>query len=104
MGLAKGKRVAERLLESCRKYLEGWLKLKMNTEKSKVTSIFAKKKFKFLGFCLGKNYLYPSTPKVSRQGKRKAETSYKAQTFCKTRCILLRRPYARGSRWLWIEV
>ena len=49
-------------------------------------------------------YLYPSTPKVSRQGKRKAETSYKAQTFCKTRCILPRRPYARGSRWLWIEV
>ena len=53
--LAKSKRAAERLLESCRKYLEGRLKLKMNTEKSKVTSIFAQKKFKFLGFCLGKN-------------------------------------------------
>lgn len=52
----------------------------------------------------GLPYLYPSTPKVSRQGKRKAETSYKAQTFCKTRCILPCRPYARGSRWLWIEV
>ena len=51
---AKSKRAAERLLESCRRYLEGKLKLKMNTEKSKVTSIFAKKKFKFLGFCLGK--------------------------------------------------
>ena len=38
-----------------RKYLEGKLKLKMNTEKSKVTSIFAQKKFKFLGFCLGRN-------------------------------------------------
>ena len=50
MVLAKSKRVAERLLESCRKYLEGRLKLKMNTEKSKVTSIFAKKKVKFLGF------------------------------------------------------
>ena len=33
--LAKSKRAAERLLESCRKYLEGRLKLKMNTEKSK---------------------------------------------------------------------
>ena len=53
--LAKSKRAAERLLESCRKYLEGRLKLKMNTEKSKVTSIFAQKKFKFLGFCLGRN-------------------------------------------------
>ena len=51
----KSKRAAERLLESCRKYLEGKLKLKMNEEKSKVTSIFARKEFKFLGFCLGKN-------------------------------------------------
>lgn len=31
---AKSKRAAERLLESCRKYLEGRLKLKMDTEKS----------------------------------------------------------------------
>ena len=45
---AKSKRAAERLLESCRKYLEGRLKLKMNTEKSKVTSIFAQKNFKSL--------------------------------------------------------
>ena len=52
---AKSKRAAERLLESCRKYLEGRLKLKMNTEKSKATSNFAQKNFKFLGFCLGKN-------------------------------------------------
>ena len=52
---AKSKRAAERLLESCRKYLEGRLELKMNAEKSKVTSIFAQKNFKFLGFCLGKN-------------------------------------------------
>ena len=42
-------------MESSRKYLEGKLKLKMNTEKSKVTSIFAVKEFKFLGFCMGKN-------------------------------------------------
>ena len=52
---AKSKRAAERLLEAGRKYLEGRLKLKMNAEKSKVTSIFAQKNFKFLGFCLGKN-------------------------------------------------
>ena len=42
-------------MESCRKYLEGRLKLKMNAEKSKVTSIFTQKNFKFLGFCLSKN-------------------------------------------------
>ena len=53
--LARSKRAAERLLGSCRKYLEGKMELKMNTEKSKVTSIFAQKEFKFLGFCLGKN-------------------------------------------------
>jgi hypothetical protein len=52
---ARSKRAAERLLESCRRYLEGKLKLRMNTEKSKVTSIFSKRNFKFLGFCLGKN-------------------------------------------------
>ena len=53
--LARSKRAAERFLGSCRKYLEGKLELKMNTEKSKVTGIFAQKEFKFLGFCLGKN-------------------------------------------------
>lgn len=52
---ARSKRAAERLLESSRRYLEGRLKLRMNREKSKVTSIVAQKKFKFLGFCLGKN-------------------------------------------------
>ncbi|MEG1191302.1 MAG: reverse transcriptase domain-containing protein [Oscillospiraceae bacterium] len=52
---ARSKRAANRLLESCRDHLEGKLKLKMNTEKSKVVSILARKNFKFLGFCLGKN-------------------------------------------------
>lgn len=52
---ARSKRAAERLLESSRRYLEGKLKLKMNKEKSRATRVFAWKKFKFLGFCLGKN-------------------------------------------------
>ena len=52
--LAKSQRAAERLLESSRKYLEGKLKLKMNTEKSRVVSVFAIRNFKFLGFALGK--------------------------------------------------
>ena len=42
-------------MESFRKYLEGKQRLKMNAEKSKVTSVYAQKNFKFLGFCLGKN-------------------------------------------------
>lgn len=62
---AKSKRAADRLLESCRRYLEGKLKLKMNAEKSKVTGVFEQRNFKFLGFCLGKNgngYLYSCPP------------------------------------------
>jgi group II intron reverse transcriptase/maturase len=52
--LAKSQRAAERLLESCRKYLEGKLKLKMNMDKSTATSVFTTN-FKFLGFTLGKS-------------------------------------------------
>ena len=52
--LAKSKRAGERLLESSKRYLEGKLKLKLNTEKSKVVSVYAIRNFKFLGFALGK--------------------------------------------------
>lgn len=53
--MARSKRAASRLLESCRRYLEGKLKLQVNEQKSKVVSVLAQKHFKFLGFCLGKN-------------------------------------------------
>ncbi len=52
--LARTPRAGERLLESSRRYLEGKLKLKMNMEKSRVESVYAKRNFKFLGFALGK--------------------------------------------------
>lgn len=52
--LAKSVKAAERLLKSTRRYLEGKLKLRMNTDKSKVVSVYAKRNFKFLGFALGK--------------------------------------------------
>jgi len=52
--LARTPRAGERLLESSRRYLEGKLKLRMNMEKSKVVSVYAKRNFKFLGFALGK--------------------------------------------------
>ena len=106
MVLAKSKRVAERLLESCRKYLEGWLKLKMNTEKSKVTSIFAKKKVKFLGFCLGKNghgiYIRVHRKSLAK-AKEKLKLLTKRKHFAKP-AAFSRAAYARGSRRLWIEV
>lgn len=53
--LAKSERAARRLLETSTKYLEGTLKLTVNREKSKVTSVFAIRNFKFLGFALGRN-------------------------------------------------
>ncbi len=53
--VAKSKRAATRLLETCRKYLENKLRLQMNPQKSKVVSVVARKHFKFLGFALGKN-------------------------------------------------
>lgn len=53
--LAKSERAAKRLLETSTSYLEGKLKLTVNKEKSKVTSVFAIRNFKFLGFALGRN-------------------------------------------------
>lgn len=52
--VAKSRRAAKRLLETCGKYLEDKPKLKMNVQKSKVVSVFSPRNFKFLGFCLGK--------------------------------------------------
>lgn len=47
----KSRRAAERVMESCKQYLEEKLKLKVNTEKSKVGSPL---KLKFLGYSLYK--------------------------------------------------
>ena len=52
--LAKSKRAGERLLESSKRFLEGKLKLKLNTEKSKVVSVYSIRNIKILGFALGK--------------------------------------------------
>ena len=53
--LARSERAAKRLLETSTSYLEGKLKLTVSREKSKVTSVFAIRNFKFLGFALGRN-------------------------------------------------
>lgn len=72
--LAKSKRAAERLLESCRKYLEGKLKLKVNAEKSSVVSVLAIRNFKFLGFALGRGktgYYIRAHAKSLKKAKQK---------------------------------
>ncbi len=45
--LAKSKRAAERLLETSTRYLEGKLKLKVNTEKSRAVSVYSIRNFGF---------------------------------------------------------
>lgn len=52
--LAKSERAAKRLLESSTKFLEKSLKLQVNTDKSRVVSVFAIRNFKFLGFAFGR--------------------------------------------------
>ena len=88
--LAKSKRAAERLLGSCRKYLEGRLKLQMNSEKSKVVKALSPRNFKFLGFCLGKN----------RKGVY-VRAHWKSLTKAKRRLKdLTRRNQGRNARWV----
>ena len=72
--LCKSKRAAERLLESSTRYLEGKLKLKVNREKSRVTRITSREKFKFLGFAFRKykeDVLIRVHPKSLKKAKAK---------------------------------
>lgn len=81
--LAKSKRAATRLLESCRKYLENKLRLQINTQKSKVVSVVARKHFKFLGFALGKNrngvYIRVHGQSLTKAKKRLKELTSRSQ-------------------------
>jgi RNA-directed DNA polymerase len=81
--LAKSKRAATRLLESCRVYLENKLKLKLNTQKSKVVSVLAQKHFKFLGFALGKNgsgvYIRTHPQSLAKAKKKLKELTSRSQ-------------------------
>ena len=77
--LAKSPRAAQRLLESTQRYLEGKLKLKMNTEKRKVVSVYSIRNFKFLSFAVGrgKNGVYI---RVHAKPLKKAKTKLKELT------------------------
>jgi len=81
--LAKSKRAAERLLESCRKYLEGKLKLKVNAEKSSVVSVLAIRNFKFLGFALGRSkkgyYIRAHAKSLKKAKQRLRELTSRSQ-------------------------
>jgi group II intron reverse transcriptase/maturase len=100
--LAKSKRAAMRLLESCRKYLENKLRLKMNTQKSKVTSVVARKHFKFLGFALGKNgsgvYIRVHPQSLSKAKKKLKELTSRSQGRNAREVMEKVKVYIRG--WL----
>lgn len=81
--LARSKRAATRLLETCRRYLENKLRLKLNTQKSKVVSVVALKHFKFLGFALGKNgsgvYIRSHPQTLAKAKKKLKELTSRSQ-------------------------
>lgn len=76
--LTKSKRAAEHQLESARKILEGKLKLTMNKEKSKVVSVFARKKFN-LSRKERSRHLHQSPPEKPSQSQSKTQSTDKAQ-------------------------
>ena len=100
--LAKSPRAAERLLESSRRYLEGKLKLKMNLEKSRAVSVYAKRNFKFLGFALGKgrNGIFIRVhAKSLKKAKQKLKELTSSSQGRNVRTVMYKvKVYARG--WL----
>lgn len=100
--LARSKRAATRLLESCRAYLENKLKLKLNAQKSKVVNVFARKHFKFLGFALGKNgdgvYIRAHPQSLRKAKKRLKELTKRSQGRNVRRLMEDVKVYIRG--WL----
>ncbi|CAM4210966.1 group II intron reverse transcriptase/maturase [Paenibacillus typhae] len=100
--LAKSKRAAMRLLESCRKYLENKLRLQINTQKSKVVSVVARKHFKFLGFALGKNgkglYIRAHSQSLAKAKKKLKELTSRSQGRNVRQVMEKVKVYIRG--WL----
>ena len=100
--LAKSERAAHRLLESSRKYLEGKLKLKVNEGKSRVVSVVAIRKFKFLGFALGRNknrYFIRVHAESLRKAKRKLKELTSRSQGRNVRAVMEKvKVYMRG--WL----
>jgi len=100
--LAKSKRASERLLESSTRYLEGKLKLRVNREKSRTVSVYAKENFKFLGFALGRNgdgvyiRVHPKSWKRMKRKLRELSSRRRVQSVIPALCKI--REYMRG--WL----
>ena len=102
MILAKSERAAKRLLESGGKYLESKLKLKVNTDKSKVVSVVAIQNFKFLGFALGRGkngYYIRAHAKSLKKAKQKLKDLTSRSQGTNVRVVMENvKVYIRG--WL----
>lgn len=100
--LCRSKRAASRLLESSRRYLEGKLKLQVNEQKSRVTSVLARNHFKFLGFGLGKNgsgiYIRVHPKSVAKAKKKLKELTVRSQGKQARQVMEKVKVYIRG--WL----
>ena len=98
---ARSKRAAERLLESCKRFLEKKLLLKVNTDKSYTTTVYSKR-FKFLSFMLGKNkdgVYVRAHPKALRKCKQKLKALTRRNRGRSVRDIMEQvKVYIRG--WL----
>ncbi len=101
VAFAKSKRAAMRLLESSRAYLKKKLLLKVNMDKSYTTTVYSKK-FKFLGFALGKNQdgiHIRVHPKALRKCKQKLKVLTRRNRGRSVRVIMEQvKVYIRG--WL----
>mgnify|MGYP002082498511 CR=1 FL=1 len=78
--LAKSALTVKRLLETSCRYLEKKLKLRVNLEKSKVTSIYAIQRFKFQGFALGKGRDGKTFIRAHAESLRKAKQKLRELT------------------------
>ncbi|MNW51783.1 Group II intron-encoded protein LtrA [compost metagenome] len=100
--LSRSKRAASRLLESSRRYLEGKLKLQVNEQKSRVTSVLSRNHFKFLGFGLGKNgsgiYIRVHPKSVAKAKKKLKELTVRSQGKHVRQVMEKVKVYIRG--WL----
>ena len=100
--LAKSERAAKRLLETSTSYLENKLKLTVNRKKSKVTSVYAIRNFKFLGFALGRNgngtfiRVHPKSWKKMKAKLKSLSSRRHVQSVIPALCKI--REYMRG--WL----
>lgn len=100
--LAKSTRAAQRIMQNAKGFLEGKLKLTMNTEKSRVVSVYSASEFKYLGFAIGRDKdgaFVRAHPKALKKAKDKLRELTKRNQGRNVRDVMAKvRLYITG--WL----